>query len=478
MALLTTAVSAVKWSSVSQFGRQIVQLVTTAILARTLLPSDFGLMGMAMVVIGFLNVFRDMGTSSALIQRKDISNNLLSSVFWLNIGFGCLVSLVVYFLAPLLADFYSEQRLVPMLEVLSVSFLISSMSISHQAVLERNMEFSKLAKVEIIATSAGAITGIVLALLGLGVWSLVFQAVSTAIVSSVLLTFVFSDWRPRFFFGLQETKMISRFSLNLSGFNIANYFVRNAPYLLIGKYLGAQDLGYYSLAYRLMLYPLQNITAVVSRVMFPLYSKIGDDNARIQRGYLKVTQAIAFITFPMMLGMMAVSRYFVLSIFGEQWLPVSTLVIILAPIGLIQSIDATTGSLYQSKGRTDWMLRWGVFSGVIAVAALVLGLKWGILGVAIGYLVATAIWTYPGLAIPLKLIEMRVKTLMRGLYRPLLCSILMVLAVEFSEFLLQNSLGVHAAFVVLLSLGILAYAVFSVLLNREGITRLLAIVKP
>jgi PST family polysaccharide transporter len=180
----------------------------------------------------------------------------------------------------------------------------------------------------------------------------------------------------------------------------------------------------------------------------------------------------------MMLGMMAVSRYFVLSVFGEQWLPVSTLVTILAPIGLVQSIDATTGSLYQAKGRTDWLLRWGVFSGVIAVAALVLGLKWGILGVVIGYLVETVIWTYPGLAIPLKLIEMRVKTLMRGLYRPLLCSVLMVLAVEFFDFLLQNRLGVHVTFVVLFSLGILAYAIFSMLLNREGIARLLAIVKP
>lgn len=331
MALLASAISSVKWSSISQVARQVLQILTTIVLAKTLSPSDFGLMSMAMVVIGFLNIFRDLGTSSAVIQRRDLSEKLLSSIFWVNVLFGTAVTIVVYFFAPMVASFYNEMRLTPVLKLLSASFLISSAGITQQALMERKLEFTKLARAEIAATFFGAAVGITLAFSGAGVWSLVFQALSSAVVSTILLSFFFSSWRPRLLFDFTETKEVARFSLNLSGFNITNYFVRNADYLLIGKFLGAQELGYYSLAYRIMLYPLQNVTSVISRVMFPVYSRIRDDNKKFKIAYLDVAGTIALITFPMMLGMMGVSNYFVSVFFGEKWRVVSLLLIIFSP---------------------------------------------------------------------------------------------------------------------------------------------------
>ena len=474
MALLSSAISGVKWSSFSQIGRQTLQLITTIVLARTLAPSDFGLMSMAMVVIGFLNIFRDLGTSSAIIQRKDISNKLLSSIFWVNVGFGVLVTLVVYFLAPIIAEFYNDLRLTLLLKVLSATFLISSVGISHQALLERNLEFSKLAWAEIAATLLGASVGIGFAFAGAGVWSLVFQALSTAVISTLLLSFFLDSWRPSFLFDIPETRAVARFSLNLSGFNITNYFVRNADYLLIGKFLGAQELGYYSLAYRIMLYPLQNVTAVISRVMFPVYSRIRDENDKFRKGYLKVAGSIALITFPMMLGMIGVSDCFVSVFFGEKWRVVSLLLMIFSPIGLLQSIEATTGTIYLAQSRTDWMFRWGMATGIFSVICFVIGLRWGIVGVASSYMVGTILLAYPGFLIPFKLINLKVVDLLRGVWRPFVCSVVMLIAVFCGHVLLEAHVSPSQLLAILLFIGLGTYAINSSILNRADVQNMLA----
>jgi len=309
------AVSGIKWSTVSQVGRQGTQLVTTIILARLLSPSDFGLVGMAMVVIGFIGIFKDLGTSAAIIQRKKLSEGLLSSIFWVNVGFGALAMAVLFFGAPLGGLFYHEPRVDAILRVLSLTFFISGLSILQQALLERSLAFKKLAKVEISAVAAGAAVGIGMAFSGFGVWSLVFQSLTTVSVTTILL-WLFSTWRPKWIFHWSEVKSVSSYSLNLTGFSIFNYFARNADYLLIGRYLGAQDLGYHTLAYRILLFPLQNISSVIGRVMFPVYSGIREDNTRFAKAYLKVASTIALITFPMMLGVLALAKPFVLTVFG------------------------------------------------------------------------------------------------------------------------------------------------------------------
>lgn len=474
MQLSASALTGVKWSSVSQFGRQVLQLVTTVVLARTLAPADFGLMSMAMVVIGFLNVFRDLGTSSAIIQREEISDTLLSGIYWVNVIFGSLVMVTVFLCAPFVADFYGELRLVPLLKVLSASFLISSVGISHQALMERNLQFAKLAKAEVASTFIGAVVGISFALEGAGVWSLVFQALSTVLISSALLAFFLSGWKPRLLIDLKEMRTVARFSLNLSGFNVTNYFVRNADSLLIGKFLGAQDLGYYVLAYRLVLYPWQNVSAVISRVMFPVYSKIHDDQAKFRRAYLNVAATIGAIAFPLMLGIIAVSHPLVQVFFGEKWKIVATLIVIFAPIGLLQSIDSTTGSIYLAKSRTDWMFRWGAATGVVGVCAFAIGLRWGIVGVASSYLVANLLWMYPGLAIPFRLIELKVADLLRAIWKPLLCALLMLLVVLLISVLSENRLTSGPLLTLLILVGVFTYVMTSYLFNRDSVKTIIS----
>lgn len=460
------AVSGVKWSTISQVGRQVAQLLTTIILARLLAPSDFGIIGMATVVIGFAGMFKDLGTSAAIIQKQGLSNELLSSIFWINAGFGTLAMVVLFACAPLVGWFYHDPRVIGVLQILSLSFFISGLSILQKTLLERSLAFRVLAKVEISAIVCGAIVGISMALSGAGVWSLVFQTLTNVTLTTILL-WLSSHWRPTWEFHWRDVKSISSYSLNLIGFNIFNYFVRNADYLLIGRYLGAQDLGYYTLAYRILLFPLQNISAVIGRVMFPAYSSIQHDNRRFCFVYLKIAATIAFITFPMMMGVLVLAEPFIVTVFGDNWQPVILLVMILAPVGLLQSIGTTTGAIYQAKGRTDWMFRWGLGAGTFIVLAVVVGLQWNIIGVAIAYAVATFSVSYFNFAIPFRLIDLKVSRLLGVLWRPLLNSLIMFAAILAFKAILPVTLSSTAVLSLSVVLGILVYGASSWMTNRK-----------
>ncbi len=468
MSLRKSAVSGIKWSSLSQFGRQAMQFATTAVLARLLAPADFGLVGMATIVTGFIALFKDLGTSAAIIQRSDITESLLSSIFWLNVAFGLMATVVLYLIAPLVAIFYHQPQVAPLLRLLSLTFFIAGLSILHQTLFERALAFNTVAVIELIATLIGAIVGITTAMKGAGAWSLAYQSIAVTLSTTVLLWGT-NYWKPTEFLRWTEIKAVSRYSLNLSGYNIFNYLARNMDNLLIGKYLGAESLGYYALAYRIMFYPLQSISAVIGRVMFPLYSRIQHDNDRLSEIYCKVAGAIAFLTFPLMAGLWVLVDPFIETVFGHQWQPMKIMLIILIPVGLLQSIGSTVGVIYQAKGRTDWMLRWGIISGLLVILSFIIGLKWGVIGVATAYATMSIILAYPNFSIPFRLIGLRIPQLGKVLLFPFLCSLLMAscLWVFRSTFPIAIKSGISLSFWV--SLGIIIYLLLWWIMDRKQI---------
>jgi len=475
MSLNESAISGIKWSSLSHIVQQAIQLVTAVILARLLSPSDFGLMSMAIVVTGFIALFKDLGTSAAVIQHKNLSETLLSTAYWVHVVVGFLSTTLLILISALAGSLYREPGLVALVRVLSVTFFISGLGILPQTLLERELAFQKLIKIEVSAIAFGSIVGIGSALLGAGVWSLVYQSLAVAAASTVFL-WISSSWRPRMVFQWSEMKSICGYSLNLTGFNIFNYFARNADYILIGRFLGTRDLGYYTLAYRLMLYPLQSISGAIGRVMFPAYSQMQNDDAKFQRVFLNVAGSVALITFPMMLGLMALSEPFVLTFFGPQWVPVTLLLMILAPVGLIQSVGTTVGAIYQAKGRTDWMLRWGIGAGLLVMLAFVIGLRWGIVGVAIAYALVSVILTYPNFAIPFRLINLPVRDLGAVLWRPFLSGLLMLAVVLALKGALPTDLPSGLALGILVLTGIVTYFSAGWMVDRNHMRQILGMV--
>ncbi len=467
MTLSSRTVSGIKWTSVSQFGRQIVQWGTTLVLVRLLSPSDFGLVGMAIVITGFVTLFKDLGTSAAVIQKKDISEETLSSIFWLNAGIGFLAMLIIWSLSFCIGLFYHEPRVVPILRVLCLTFFFSGLGVVHQSLFEKKLAFNRLALFEIVSTLAGAIVAIGFALKGYSVWSLVYQTLVSTIMMTSLL-WLFSSWKPRWIFARQHMSMIRDFSLNLTGFNLFSYLARNMDNFLIGRFLGAEALGYYALAYRIMFYPIQSVYSVVGRVLLPLYSEIQDDLERFRRVYLKIAHTIAMITFPAMIALMVLARPLVLAVFGPRWTPMIGLLMILAPVGLIQSIGTTVGIIYQAKGRTDWLFRWGLFAGIVTIFAFILGLNWGVLGVATAYTTVSFLLAIPSFLIPFKLIHLSFLDLLKELAFPFLNSLLMMGAIFLIRMILPSTLSSLWILIILVLGGSLVYVFASYRMDRKG----------
>ncbi len=450
-----------------------MQFATTAVLARLLGPSDFGLIGMAMVVIGFISLFKDLGTAAAVIQKKTVSAEFLSSIFYVNASIGLIATAALYFLAHLFSYLFRQPQIEPVLRLLSITFFISGISAVQQALLERELHFNKLAKIEMAATLIGCAVGIGAALGGYGVWSLAFQTLAGVTVKTALL-WAFSNWRPSAVFRWNEIMGVSSYSLNLAGFSIFNYFSRNADNMLIGRFLGAPALGYYSLAYRIMLYPLDSISSVVSRVMFPLYSQIQSDDSKFRTVYKKIAFTISLVTFPMMLGLLVTARPFVLTFFGYKWEAAIPLIVILAPIGMIQSIATTVGSIYQAKGNTVLMFRCGILTSAAYTASFAVGLHWGITGVAAAYAIANILLIYPIFLIAFKLINLPVNDLIKTLWNPLLCSLMMAGVVFLWRLTLPAHMPNGLILTVMVSSGVAAYLIFSLVLNRKHFVEILS----
>jgi O-antigen/teichoic acid export membrane protein len=471
MSLAQSAASGAKWSVVSVAGRRLVTFLTSVVLARLLSPADFGLVAMAAVFVGFLELLRDMGTGTAIVQADRPTDALLSSIFWLNLGFGVVTIALLLSFAPLAAILLRQPQLSAVLRILSISIFFAAVSVVSTSILIRELRFRRLAIVELVGSSVGGMVGIGLALSGYAVWSLVWQSLCTAFIISAG-TCLSSSWRPRILFDLYSVKSVVGFSANLTGFNVMNYFVRNVDNFLIGRYLGAANLGFYDVAYRVMLSPLQLVSWALGRALFPVYARMRADQERLGAAYLKVTGAIALVAFPMMFGLVGVADPLVVTVLGPTWAPVVPLLLILAPLGALQAIGTNVGYIYQAMGRTDLLLRWGAGTGMILVPAFVIGLQWGIVGVAACYAVVSYALAYHLFKIPLSLIGVPVFALVKTVARSLFCSAGMLVVLFCLQLVLPKSLSGSISLSILVAAGVVVYACATWFYNWESTAEL------
>lgn len=478
MTLTKRTIKNVGWSGVSQAIRLLGQFAITAILARLLTPKDFGLIAMVVVFTNFVTVFRDFGLAAALIQREEPTEEHLSSMFWLNILTGLILALVLSALAPTIANFYHEDKLVLIIIVLASTFFTSSFGIVQNALFMKELNYKSIAIIWTLAVIISGAVAVILAYNGFGVWSLVYQQV----VSSIFLGFLpwaFCKWKPKFLFRWRKIKELLGYGLHLTGFNLVNYFSRNLDNLLIGKFLSSTSLGFYNFAYQLMTFPLNSISSTIGQVMFPSLSIIKNDKEKVRNAYLKATSYIAVVTFPLMLGLLAIAPQFIRVIFGAQWERSIFLVQILAIIGLIQSISTTVGWIFQSQGRTKIMFWWGIITTVILAGAFVLGLRWDIEGVAIAYAVTVILLTYPSFLITFKLIDLRFSQFIKQ-FRFIFLSAAVMGGVMFGlRLVLENTMWAKDLIILILTiiLGIISYIGLLLILEKTIFKEVFQLIK-
>ena len=398
MNLKEKAVSGVKWNAILMTVITALQFITLAILARLLTPADFGLMGMTMVIIGFARLFSDMGISNAIIYRQDATKEELSSLYWLNILVGIAVFLIICASTPFVVVFYHEPRLTNLMYLAALVFLITPFGQQFQVLLQKELQFNRLAIIEMISSFANATVVITLAFWGMGVFSLIWGQLAGTSLRVLLLCYQgWRHWRPYWHFSRRDLKGYISFGLYQMGEKTANYFNTNLDYLLIGSLLGAKALGYYTLAYNLVLRPSSTINPIITKVAFPVFSKIQTDIIKLKRGYLKVLQFLSSVNFPIMAGLAVVAPLAVPTIFGEQWLPSVILIQILAILGLLRSTLNPIGFLLLAKGRADLGFKWNVVLMITQIPGLYLGAKFGgTVGVAIAYSILMGIYIILG----------------------------------------------------------------------------------
>ncbi len=382
------------WTFGDQIVTQIVFVLFGIFLARILSPAVFGVVGMVTMFTNFAALFIDMGFGVALIQKKEADNEHFSSVFWLNLGIGCFLYLLFFFLAPLFSIFFHQPQLTILVRVICLSFIISSLTSVQSNLLVRELKFKQKVLFNWISVILGYSVAFFLALNGYGVWAVVWMTLVTA-TSNSLLYWISSDWRPSFLFNKNKIKELSKFGFNVLGDTSVNYWSRNFDNFIIGRVLGSTQLGLYTRAYSLMLLPLRNISSVITKVMFPAFSKKQDDVASIKRHYLQIIKYISLVTFPAMIGLSLVSREFVLLFFGKNWIGMIPVLAILSLVGAVQSIFSLNGMIYNSLGKAHIAFKVSLLVNVVLIIAFTIGVNFGIVGMAWSYLIASVLLFFP-----------------------------------------------------------------------------------
>ncbi|MHB2025446.1 MAG: lipopolysaccharide biosynthesis protein [Elusimicrobiota bacterium] len=379
----------------------VLQMSSTMVLARLLTPRDFGLVAMVATVTGFVLIFKDLGLSAATVQKAEITQEQISTLFWINAGLSAILALLTVVLAPIIVWLYKEPKLFWITIALAGGFIFNGLSVQHQALMSRQMRFSALTSIDIVSAFGGIAVGIVCARAGFGYWSLVWMQLTTPLITLIGIWLV-SGWRPGLPVRRSGVRTMLAFGGNLTGFSIVNYFSRNFDNILLGRYWGADTLGLYSKAYSLLLFPMGQITAPISAVAVPTLSRLQNDPERFRRYYLKAVKFIAYASMPLVVAMGVLSHEIILLVLGRQWLGAGPIFTVLAAAAILQPAASTVGWVYVSLGQTQRMLAWSYIATPFAIVSFALGLHWGGIGVAIGYSIYNFLLAYPELVFAFK----------------------------------------------------------------------------
>ena len=392
--LKVQAATSVLWAGLSLVGTSLLQLIQLAVLGRLLTPSDFGVMSMAGVVAGFANIFQDMGIGNATIYHQDATHAQLSSMFWWNLLLGLMVSMGFWMITPVASMLYHEPRVTLVMRWLSSVFVLGSIGCYFQALLEKTLAFRRLAQLEIAAASVGVVGAITLAITGYGVLALVGGALISVAAKTVLLTLAgWKSWRPSLHCDVRDLKGYLGYGLYHVGQRTINFITANVDFMLIGSCLGAQPLGYYTLAYNLANLPSTKVNAVIARVFFPVFAKVQHELATLKTGYLQMQQCTSLVNMPILAALAVTAPVAIPLILGSTWTPSVALLQILVLVGWGRSIAGTIGPLILARGRTDLGFRWSLGLIAMQVPALYAGIRSGsAVGVAIAFAILQTVY--------------------------------------------------------------------------------------
>jgi O-antigen/teichoic acid export membrane protein len=467
MSLRHRMVTSAAWYAGTRAWMGLVSWGVGILLARLLMPQDYGLFAMALSVIVVLELLQNLGLGVAIIQRQDLTPRHLNAVFWIMLGLSIVIALVASGAAGVAARLYDEPRLIWVVRLLALSFVLDAVGLVPYNLLTKEIEFRGRSLAEAVAVVISALTALALAYQGFAFWALVVAHLVRSLVRNVGML-VASGWRPGFDVALAGMGSVVGFGLRVAGAQVIYTLSGTAQTAILGRFLGAVDLGYYSMASSLgKRNPLHKVsTSVISQLSLPVFSKIQKDDVQLRRHFLKVSKYLAALALPLQLGMALVALDLVLLLLTDKWLPIVTFVQVFAVGGILDIMPLPSTPLLTARGKSKMVVRVATVSAITMTAVYLVGVRWGLVGVATGWLVGFTVVRSFLLYLSLRELGLTVGRYLETLYSPILASLAMVAAVLSVRRFIPGGAGSVEHLLLTVAVGAVTYGVALLLLDR------------
>jgi PST family polysaccharide transporter len=463
--------------ALAQATTQALRLLTNVVLARLLLPEDFGIVAVATVVSLFLEQLRDLGMGSALIQRKRLDHAIINTVFYLNLLLGLGLGLLVALSAGPLASAMGEPRSASILRLFAAVTFLTSTAHVHNALLRRELRFGKVGLITVVSAVVTSVVGITLAAFGVGAWALALGMAAGNLTGGAM-AWGFDPWRPSAPGRFAGFAAIRSYSTHLLLVNLLNFAFMQSDKILVSRSLGAAALGIYAMAQRILTYPLAQLASVVNEVVFPALSRQQDDEVALRKGFVRAAAVVGLVTFPLMAGLASVATPLVNVILGRNWGQLVPLIWILAPVGAIQSVTISASNLLlMARGRTDLLFRWSLVNSGVTVAAYVIGVRYGLVGITAAYAIAVLVLTPFGLRLAFRQIHLRLGQFVSALWPVALCAAAAAGASLLAQWAVPAAAGSLTDLAVAVPAGVLVYLGLLLLLRPPALQDALSVVR-
>lgn len=471
--LKSKTISGLLWKFAERIGAQAITFILSIILARLLTPSDYGAIAILLIFITFADVFVNAGFGSALIYKKGADNLDFSSVFYFNFIFSVFVYAVIYLAAPYITSFYNMPILQPTLRVLALRIPVAAINSVQQAYVSRNMQFKKFFYSTLSGTAVSAVIGIIMAFNGYGVWSLVGQYLSNAIINTLVLFSVIS-WRPQLMFSFQRLKSLFSYGWKLLFSSLLDNGYQSLNSLLIGKFYTPTDLAFFDTGQKFPMVIVNNINSSISSVLFPALASEQDKPERVKAHTRKAIQISSYIMWPMMLGMAVCADNIISLVLTNKWLPaVPYLQIACITYGLWPIHTANLQAI-NAMGRSDIFLKLEIIKKVISIIVLLISIQYGVMAVALSGIFIGVISTFINAYPNGYLLKYTYSEQIRDILPSFLCASIMALAVYFSDKFVDY---IYFKLMIQVGVGILIYVIISKIFNLDSFEYLVVLLK-
>lgn len=461
MSLRERTISGAKWSAISTLTIISLGLIQMTVLARIIDNHQFGLLTISLVIIALADTLSDFGIANSIIQRKDISQLELTTLYWLNVSIGIVVCVAVFSLSHVIGGVLHNPDLAPLIQTLSVAFVIIPHGQQFRALMQKELEFSKIGAVE----SFSVLSGFTFTVVSAHYWPVAMTAIWGYLVNTTVRTTLFGIlgrkiYRPGLMFSLKSVSANIKFGAWLTADSVINYLNTNLSTLVLARILGASVAGGYNLAYNVAVVPPMKLNPIITRVLFPAFAKIQDDTEKLRVNFYKLLSVVGIINFPALLGLMVVSGTFVPLVFGEKWAFITPILQLLCIVGLLRSVGNPIGSLLMAKARVDISFKFNVFKIFLFTPAVIIGGHLGgAIGVTLGFLIVQIINTILSYFVMIKpILGPSYRDYLLSLWLPFRLSLPTLIASYVVGLLFEGKLPLSLLLVLQISAGVVAFA--------------------